>query len=86
MNEQKIISHQASPPLKHSVWFHSLITTPDVRITVGGKTSSMPVRRVPGYEKAQLWPICCEYYPPCQDDQAPTGGNIPVFLCEYSQG
>jgi deazaflavin-dependent oxidoreductase (nitroreductase family) len=53
-----------------------------VRITFGGQTKAMRVRRVSDEEKAQLWPVCCEYYPPYQDYQTRTDRNIPVFVCE----
>ena len=78
-----LVASQGGAP-KHPVWFYNLITYPDVRITFGGKTSPMHARRVPDHEKAQFWPVCCEYYPPYQDYQARTDRNIPVFLCEHS--
>ena len=76
-----LVASQGGAP-KHPVWYHNLVAFPDVRITFGGQTSSMNARRVPDEEKAKLWPVCCEYYPPYQDYQARTDRNIPVFLCE----
>jgi deazaflavin-dependent oxidoreductase (nitroreductase family) len=76
-----LVASQGGAP-KHPVWYHNLVAFPDVRITFGGQTSSMSARRVPDEEKAKLWPVCCEYYPPYHDYQARTGRNIPVFLCE----
>tara|TARA_B110000881_G_scaffold169845_1_gene153406 strand:+ start:355 stop:801 length:447 start_codon:yes stop_codon:yes gene_type:complete len=76
-----LVASQGGAP-KHPVWYHNLVAYPDVRITFGGQTRPMNSRRVLDEEKAQLWPICCEYYPPYQDYQARTDRNIPVFLCE----
>jgi deazaflavin-dependent oxidoreductase (nitroreductase family) len=76
-----LVASQGGAP-KHPVWYHNLVAYPDVRITFGGQTKPMKARRVSDEEKAQLWPVCCEYYPPYQDYQDRTGRNIPVFLCE----
>lgn len=76
-----LVASQGGAP-KHPVWYHNLVAYPGVRITFGGQTRSMNARRVLEEEKAQFWPVCCEYYPPYQDYQARTDRNIPVFLCE----
>ena len=39
-------------------------------------------RQVDDEEKARVWPICCEHYPPFADYQERTARNIPVFVCE----
>jgi deazaflavin-dependent oxidoreductase (nitroreductase family) len=76
-----LVASQGGAP-KHPVWHHNLVAYPDVRITFGGQTRSMTARRLPDEEKAQLWPVCCKYYPPYQIYQARTDRNIPVFLCQ----
>ena len=76
-----LVASQGGAP-KHPVWYHNLVAYPDVCITYGGQTRPMNARRVRDEEKAQLWPVCCEYYPPYQDYQARTDRNIPIFLCE----
>jgi len=76
-----LVASQGGAP-KNPVWYNNLVAYPDVRITFGGQTKAMRVRRVSDEEKAQLWPVCCEYYPPYQDYQTRTDRNIPVFVCE----
>ena len=77
----ELVAYQGGAPT-HPVWYHNLVAYPDVRITFGGQTRPMNSRQLQDEEKAQLWPVCCEYYPPYQDYQARTDRNIPVFLCE----
>ena len=76
-----LVASQGGAP-KNPVWYNNLVAYPDVRITFGGQTKAMRVRRVSDEEKQQLWPVCCEYYPPYQDYQTRTDRNIPVFVCE----
>lgn len=67
---------------KNPVWYKNLVAHPNVKITQGGDVRSLTARQVDDAEKAELWPICCKYYPPYQDYQDRTPRNIPVFLCE----
>jgi deazaflavin-dependent oxidoreductase (nitroreductase family) len=76
-----LVASQGGAP-KHPVWYHNLVAQPNVQITYGGKTKSMVVRQATDDEKSQLWPICCQYYPPYQDYQDSTERNIPLFVCE----
>ncbi|MGV0035059.1 MAG: nitroreductase family deazaflavin-dependent oxidoreductase [Candidatus Azotimanducaceae bacterium WSBS_2022_MAG_OTU7] len=75
-----LVASQGGAP-KHPVWYHNLVAYPDVRITFEGQVRAMQASQVSDEEKAQLWPVCCEYYPPYQDYQNLTDRNIPVFLC-----
>ena len=76
-----LVASQGGAP-KHPVWYHNLVAHPDVRITFGGQIKALSVRQASEEEKAQLWPICCEYYPPYADYQTRTDRKIPVFVCE----
>ena len=76
-----LVASQGGAP-RHPVWFRNLMAHPEVRITYGGRTRAMTVRRVSEEEKVELWPTCVEYYPPYEDYQRRTGRRIPVFLCE----
>lgn len=76
-----LVASQGGAP-KHPVWYHNLVAHPNVQITYGGETKGMVVRQATDDEKSQLWPICCQYYPPYQDYQDSTERNIPLFVCE----
>jgi deazaflavin-dependent oxidoreductase (nitroreductase family) len=67
---------------RNPVWYNNLIAYPDVKITFGGETKTMKARQLDDEEKQDVWPVCCEYYPPYQDYQTYTDRNIPVFICE----
>ncbi len=76
-----LVASQGGAP-RHPVWYHNLVAHPKVRITFAGKTKEMVVREVVDQEKAELWKICCRYYPPYQEYQDRTDRVIPVFICE----
>jgi F420H(2)-dependent quinone reductase len=76
-----LVASQGGMP-KNPVWYHNLVKNPDIEITHGGETRALTARRVDEEEKAALWPICVEYYPPYADYQKRTDRQIPVFLCE----
>jgi len=48
----------------------------------GGRLMKLRARRVDADEKAKLWPICCEHYPPYESYQRRTERDIPVFDCQ----
>lgn len=75
-----LVASQGGAP-KHPVWYHNLVKHPAVRITYDGKTTPMTARLATDEEKAEVWPTCCEYYPPYQEYQDRTDRNIPVFIC-----
>lgn len=75
-----LVGSQGGAP-KHPVWYYNLLKNPEVRITFEGKTTPMTARLATDEEKAELWLICCEYYPPYQTYQERTDRKIPVFIC-----
>lgn len=74
-----LVASQGGAP-KNPVWYNNLISNPDVKITYDGKTTPMTAKLASEEEKAEVWPICCEYYPPYQEYQDRTDRNIPVFI------
>ncbi len=75
-----LVASQGGAP-KNPVWYHNLVKDPNVRITYDGRTVPMTAKLATDDEKAEVWPICCEYYPPYQEYQDRTERNIPVFIC-----
>ena len=67
---------------KHPVWYYNLVANPDIEVQIGSRTRKLRARQVEGEERAAVWPICVEHYPPYEDYQERTDREIPVFVCE----
>ncbi len=67
----------------HPVWVHNLRTDPSVQIQDKTEVFSMRVREVQGAdERARLWALAVEAFPPYKDYRNKTERLIPVFLAE----
>jgi len=80
--EQKILVASLGGISKNPVWYYNLKATPDITITADGITRPYRAREVGSEEKASLWPLIVEAYPPYDEYQARTDRNIPVFVCD----
>jgi deazaflavin-dependent oxidoreductase (nitroreductase family) len=67
---------------KHPVWVYNLRADPDVEIRDRERVQRMRVREVEGDEKARVWRIAVEAFPPYEEYQQKTERQIPVFLAE----
>ena len=67
---------------KNPVWYHNIVTHPDIQIMVDGKELNYRARQVTDEEKAMLWPHLLSMYPSFDEYQARTDRNIPVFSCQ----
>ena len=67
---------------KNPAWYYNLVAHPEVEVLVDGTRRSLTAREVFGEERAAVWPVCVEHYPPYADYQARTDREIPVFICE----
>jgi deazaflavin-dependent oxidoreductase (nitroreductase family) len=84
--ERKILVASLGGISKNPVWYYNLKANPNVTITVDGVTKAYRARQVEPEEKAKLWPIIVDAYPPYDEYQARTDRDIPVFVCEPSDG
>lgn len=66
----------------HPVWVYNLRTDPDVEIRDKDRVVRMRVREVEGEERARLWDIAVEAFPPYAEYQERTERRIPVFIAE----
>ena len=67
----------------HPVWVHNLRTDPSVQIQDKTEVFSMRVREVKDAdERARLWVLAVEAFPPYEDYRNKTERLIPVFLAE----
>jgi len=80
--EQKILVASLAGISKNPVWYYNLKAIPDITITADGVTRAYCAREVGPEEKASLWPIIVEAYPPYDEYQARTDRDIPVFVCD----
>jgi deazaflavin-dependent oxidoreductase (nitroreductase family) len=80
--ERKILVASLGGISKNPVWYYNLKANPDVTITVDGVTRAYRAREVGPEEKASLWPIVVDAYPPYDEYQARTDRDIPVFVCD----
>ncbi len=67
---------------KHPTWYYNMVAHPDVEVIVRSKRMSLTAREVFDEERAAVWPICVEHYPPYAEYQARTDRQLPVFICE----
>ena len=67
---------------KQPTWYYNLVKNPDIDVYVKGEKKALRARQASPAEKAEVWPICCEHYPPYATYQARTDRDIPVFICE----
>ena len=68
---------------KHPVWYYNLKADRDVEIRDETQVFNMRVREIKdAEERARLWEIAVNTYPPYADYQNKTERVIPVFLAE----
>ena len=68
---------------KNPVWVYNLRANPDVTIRDRAEVQPMRVREVESdAERARVWALAVEAYPPYDEYQAKTSRKIPVFIAE----
>ena len=68
---------------KNPVWVYNLRSHPDVQVRDKGDVMSMRVREVSdAAERARVWALAVEAFPPYADYQQRTERTIPVFIAE----
>ena len=80
-----LVASLAGAP-NHPVWYHNLIRHPRLEVTTGPVTKRLKARIASKEEKATVWPLCCQVYPDFQLYQDRTDRDIPVFICEPTDG
>lgn len=80
--EQKILVASLGGISNNPVWYYNLKATPDITIAADGVSGAYRAREVSAEEKASLWPVIVDAYPPYDEYQARTDRDIPVFVCD----
>lgn len=63
-------------------WYLNLVATPDVKVTMNGRTRLMRARVASVEEKAEIWPRVTMAYEGYSGYQRRTQRDIPVVICE----
>jgi deazaflavin-dependent oxidoreductase (nitroreductase family) len=63
-------------------WYRNLAANPDAHVQVKGEHFSVRARTAEAEERARLWELMVEGYPPYADYQARTERRIPVVVLE----
>lgn len=81
-NNYVLVGSKGGAP-QHPVWVHNLRADQNVEIQDETETYTMRVREVrDNPERARLWEISVEAFPPYAEYQERTTRKIPVFLAE----
>ena len=62
------------------VWYHNIVSHPQVDLRDGPMVQTMTAREVTGQEKATWWERCVAAFPDYADYQTKTDRQIPVFV------
>ncbi len=77
-----LIASQGGAPT-HPMWYHNLKADPNVEIRDETEVYAMHVREVEdAEERARLWALAVEAFPPYEEYQARTERLIPIFVAE----
>lgn len=79
-----VASKGGSP--RHPSWYLNLVENPEVELSVEGRTTRMRARTASAAEREQLWPRITAAYRGYAGYQRRTSREIPVVICEPSQG
>ncbi len=64
----------------HPAWFLNLQANQEIRLKVANDEFAAVARVAAGEERARLWSVMQDYYPPYADYAAATDRKIPVVV------
>lgn len=64
----------------HPLWYENLVATPEVRVQVKADRFAARARTATPEEKARLWRMMADIYPPYEEYQGKTNREIPVVI------
>jgi len=76
-----IIASKGGAPA-HPAWYLNLMAEPECEIQVGRDHHKVKARVAEGEERAKLWHLMEDIYPPYNDYQAATERQIPVVVLD----
>ena len=78
-----VIASKGGAPT-HPAWYLNILDNRNCEIRVGRDQYCVMARASEGDERAELWELMAELYPPYNDYQAATDREIPVVVLEPS--
>ena len=76
-----VIASKGGAPA-HPAWYLNLDADPNVEVKIANHQFAGTARVARGEERARLWALMAEYFPPYNDYQAATEREIPVVVLE----
>src|ERR671933_237521 len=67
---------------EHPQWYRNIVADPNVQVQVAGDRFAARAHPASPEEKAQLWPMMAEIWPPYDEYQTRTDRDIPVVVLE----
>lgn len=66
----------------HPLWYENLVADPECDLQIGARRVQARARLIEGEERAKVWKMMRDVYPPYDDYQKATEREIPVILLE----
>ena len=66
----------------HPLWYENLVADPECDLQIGARRVQARARLIEGEERAKVWKMMRDVYPPYDDYQRATEREIPVILLE----
>jgi deazaflavin-dependent oxidoreductase (nitroreductase family) len=76
-----IVASKGGAP-EHPGWYRNLAKNPEVEVQVMGDVFPARARTASGDERARLWKLAAQQWPPYDDYQQKTDREIPVVVLE----
>ncbi len=80
-DRQVVIASKGGAP-EHPAWYLNLLANPNVGVQVAERKFKAVARAVTGAERARLWQMMTEIFPPYPSYQKKTQREIPVIVLE----
>ena len=77
--EYALVASKGGSP-KHPLWYHNLMSDPEVTVQDGPAPFAARVRLVTGAERDEWWKRAVAAFPPYADYQQRTDREIPLFV------
>lgn len=76
-----IIASQGGRP-DHPAWYKNILANPDVELQVEAEAFAATARTADAAERARLWPVMAEIYPPYDEyrEKAAASREIPLVI------
>ena len=76
-----VVASKGGAP-KNPLWYENLAADPEVQVQVKADRFTAHARTATSEERATLWPLMVEIYPPYAEYQTRTSREIPVVILE----